>query len=223
MTAVDDPAAPRVRGDIAPEVSETLAPQRRPRRGLLVVLSVIVAFGAGLLAGGLADRAPGASSVDVGFLQDMSDHHDQAVQLALIQLSSGDADAVKGFALDVIALQRYEIGLMEARLRDWGHGRGEIPRDAMVWMGHPVPLAAMAGMASPDDLAEFAAARGPDADARFIRLMTEHHEGGIHMAEHAWQHAATAEVRGLAQTIAKLQLVEIRDLQRLRMQLGLPE
>ena len=142
----------------------------------------------------------------------MSDHHDQAVQLALLQLDSGEDEVLRGFAVDTIASQRYEIGLMEARLRDWGVGRGSVPREAMTWMGMSSPIDEMPGMATREELAELARLRGAEADRLFIRLMTAHHEGGIHMAEHAMRHADTEVVRDLAERIAKVQRLEIRDL-----------
>ena len=150
--------------------------------------------------------------MDVGFMRDMSDHHDQAVQLALLHLDNGSDEVLRGFAVDTIASQRYEIGLMEARLRDWHVGRGSLPRKAMGWMGTATPVEEMPGMATRAELAELASLSGAPADRLFIRLMTEHHEGGIHMAEHAMQHADTEIVRDLAERIAKTQRLEIRDL-----------
>lgn len=93
----------------------------------------------------------------------------------------------------------------------------------MAWMDHPVPVGEMPGMASPGQIAGLAGASGAEADALFIRLMTAHHDGGIHMAEHAWRHGADADVRELAESIAKLQRLEIRDLQQARIALDLPE
>ena len=180
---------------------------------------VAVAFLGGWLLAERLRGVPALDSVDVGFLRDMSDHHDQAVQLALVELANGESEVLKGFALDVVASQRYEIGLMEARLRDWGHGRGDLPREAMAWMGHPVPMEHMPGMASSEDLTRFAAAHQREADEMFIDLMTEHHQGGLHMAEQAWAEAETEQVRDLAERIAKLQRLEIRDLELARSQL----
>ena len=187
------------------------------RRGWFLAVGVtlaVAAAGAGWVAARstAADPTPADDSVDVGFLRDMSDHHDQAVQLALLQLASGESEVLRGFAVDTIASQRYEIGLMEARLRDWGVGRGTVPRQAMGWMGMSTPVNAMPGMATRDELTELAQLRGVDADRLFIRLMKAHHEGGIHMAENAMRHAETEVVRDLAENIAKVQRLEIRDL-----------
>lgn len=186
------------------------------------LLAVAVAGVAGWRIGRTPEGVPAEDSVDVGFLRDMADHHDQAVQLSflLLDVNGGDDVVLRGFATDTVASQRYEIGLMDARLQDWGHGRGSATRQTMAWMGMPTPLADMAGMAGTEELTELAGATGRDADLAFIRLMRAHHEGGIQMAEHAWEHAETETVRALAERIAKTQLLEIRDLDRVEERLS---
>ena len=193
------------------------------RSAVLVTLLAVVGV-AGWFAGRTSEAAPraapGEDSADVGFLRDMADHHDQAVQLALIQLANTDDLVLKGFAVDTIASQRYEIGLMDSRLQDWAVGRGSVSRKAMGWMHAPTPVSEMPGMASRSELAELTRLRGREADLLFIRLMTDHHLGGIHMAEHAMTHAENARVRQLAERIAKGQRLEIRDLQLSEVRLG---
>ena len=194
-----------------------------PRGRLAMVAVVVLAAVAGYAGRDLVDpggSTPDASSVDVGFLRDMADHHDQAVRLALLELDRGTSPALKGMALDTVALQRHELGLMEARLVDWGHGRGDLPRQAMRWMGMPTPVDRMPGMANAADIASLAAAEGVDVDRQFVRLMTAHHVGGLHMAEQAAQHARTAAVRELAERIAKTQRLEVVELDRAAAQLA---
>src|SRR6185436_13410538 len=74
------------------------------------------------------------SAVDVGFLQDMIDHHDQAVELSLLELSDGSDPTARHFAQETIIFQRREIGIMETLLANGGEIRGEVPRDVMGWM-----------------------------------------------------------------------------------------
>ena len=187
---------------------------RRVARRVAIIVSVCLLAGvAGYLLGTRAGSHPGEHSVDVGFLQDMIDHHEQAVRMSIIELSNGSHPVVRNAATDVLAAQRYEIGLMEERLREWGDEKGGPGRRVMGWMGMPVPLAAMPGLASATDLQALAQAHGPDADARFLQLMIVHHRGGIHMAEYAATHAATARVRDLAHYMATQQSLEIGELQ----------
>jgi uncharacterized protein (DUF305 family) len=48
-----------------------------------------------------------------------------------------------------------------------------------------------------------------------VQLMTAHHEGGIHMADHAADHGANGEVRLMAEQMAGSQREEIIEMARL--------
>jgi uncharacterized protein (DUF305 family) len=82
-------------------------------------------------------------------------------------------------------------------------------------MGEAVPLDRMPGLATQDDLQALADATGDRANELFVQLMSAHHQGGIHMAEHAAMHAATAEVRLMATQMASQQAEEIAEMTRL--------
>lgn len=160
------------------------------------------------------DRTPAEDGVDVGFLRDMVDHHDQATQMASIALFHGvDAD-VSRFASEVVMTQRWELGRMYAWLQDWGHPLGDLERtDAMAWMGHPGPLASMAGMQAQEDIDRLEDGPVEARSALFLELMIDHHRGAVHMAEDAAEHASVAKVRDFAEVTAANQATEIRELQ----------
>jgi uncharacterized protein (DUF305 family) len=180
------------------------------RRLLVVLVAVLSACSSG-----------GASATDVGFLQDMADHHEQAVRMALLITGKDDVSPIThSFAVDVIASQRYELGVMDAQLRDADEERGAPGREVMAWMDMGVPFDEMPGMATQASLNELASATGADADALFFRLMIEHHRGGIHMAEYAEEHGGD-DVRDLAERIVFAQEKEIREMERAQAQLGL--
>ena len=62
------------------------------------------------------------NGTDVGFMQDMGYHHDQALQLSLLLLAKDDVDpALKAFAQEIIIGQRYEQGVFSATLDRYGH------------------------------------------------------------------------------------------------------
>lgn len=182
-----------------------------------LVLATAVAFlvgAAGYLLGARVAPDPGAlDEVDTGFLVDMTEHHDQAVEMALLQLANGQDPIARDFAIEVLLFQRKELGQM-AELLVAG---GEVPperdpaRTTMAWMDMPTPAAAMPGMASPEQLAALGDARGVEADERFLRLMREHHRGGLHMASYAAEHAGNPRVRELAGIMARNQQLEIRE------------
>jgi uncharacterized protein (DUF305 family) len=83
-----------------------------------------------------------------------------------------------------------------------------------------VPLDRMPGLATLSDLETLAASTGAERDRLFVRLMTAHHEGGVHMAEHAAMHASTDEVRRMARQMAETQTEEIAEMARLLGRIG---
>jgi uncharacterized protein (DUF305 family) len=204
--------------------ADPAAPPARPNRWGWIGVAVAVAFlvGAlGYLAGvRLAESPDELSDTDIGFLQDMIDHHDQAVELSLLQLANGSDETARDFAQETIIFQRREIGIMETYLADGGANRGEVPRDVMGWMNMTTPLAEMDGMASPEQIAELEAARGADADRLFLELMREHHRGGIHMAEWAAEFGSNERVKELAARIAEYQRIEVKEYDLLMQKLG---
>ena len=56
-------------------------------------------------------------------------------------------------------------------------------------------------MATEAQLDQLGQASGAEADQLFVQLMTAHHQGGIHMADYAEQHADESQVRDLARQI----------------------
>ena len=160
-------------------------------------------------------------AVDEGFLVDMTAHHEQAVEMALLELAYGSDEVARDFAQEVVMTQRREIGIMETLLRT-GEGRYPEPdpeRTAMAWMDMATPLSVMPGMASPEQVASLAA-RGTEADVQFLELMRAHHEGGIHMGEYAEANGSNADVRALAGRMARNQAIEVREYTQLLERLG---
>ena len=187
--------------------------------GLLVAVALVA--GVVVASAGRRSDVPAETSVEVGFLRDMVDHHEQAVRMSLLVIPlDGVSPAVRDVAVGIIASQRHDVGRMEAWLDDWQIGRGAPSRPAMAWMGHPpVAPADMPGMATRADLQALAASTAQDAERRFIDLMVEHHRAGVTMAEQAAARAESAKVVRLAELIAAGQQEEILELQSLRRQL----
>jgi uncharacterized protein (DUF305 family) len=196
--------------------------EKGPSTLRVVAVVVVVAIASGAAGFGLrvwSSRPPSGDGVDVGFLQDMVDHHEQAILMSSLVLEAEPAAPVRAIAVDIVAAQRYEIGVIDGWLRRWGHGRGAVPRTAMRWMGHPTPVAEMEGMATPADLARLTAASGTDAEAIFFELMARHHEAGVQMSEEAATAASDHDVRWLARLMARNQRREIREMESARIRL----
>jgi uncharacterized protein (DUF305 family) len=197
---------------------------RRPTVRWRAVAIVIAIVAGGLLAGSVVARGGSGraarNDADVGFLRDMIDHHDQANFLSAVALRGTVSPAIRNVALDVVAAQRYEVGLMEGWLIDWDLERGAPDRDAMAWMGMRVSPATMPGMATRAELADLATMSGTALDIQFLELMIDHHRGGVHMAEAAAERAHDPHVSWLARRMTRNQRQEIRELETLLARIG---
>lgn len=182
---------------------------------VLVLAAAVLSAAVGWFVGS-ADDDPGATSVDVGFLQDMRTHHEQAVRMASIYLTvAPDGDVyLRDIAREIQFGQAMEIGRMIEQLRSFGAAESNESDTAMAWMGQPVPDDRMPGLANDADIARLAEARGAEADRIFAALMILHHEGGLHMAEYAAQHATTSKVRSFAAAMVRGQTSEIVEMRR---------
>ena len=177
---------------------------------LAAVGLLLLGAAAGLLIGlpgSSATSTPAADSVDVGFAQDMSVHHQQAVQMASWERDHTTDPAVKQLAFDIETTQLQQIGRMQGWLGLWGMAADPPGGKHMAWMASPdhshsaTPTGgvdSMPGMATSDQLRALRAASGDQMDVLFLQLMLRHHEGGVIMLQYASEHASVPEVRNLA-------------------------
>ena len=218
--------------------------QRWGRGGTAVVLSlaavVMLLIGAtiGLALGGSdygaasSSTQPAANSVDVGFLRDMSVHHEQGVLLSHIVQTNGGSSEVAFIAYDIEYQQTSQIGQMGGFLQLWGYPLNN-PNPPMAWMtpdaGHnmagmtamsidPAAAAAgatMPGMATRDEIAELKTLRGAASDTLYLQLMIRHHQGGVPMMQYAATYATNPVVKNMASKMAASQVAEITSMTEL--------
>ncbi|MGZ4701101.1 MAG: DUF305 domain-containing protein [Ilumatobacteraceae bacterium] len=182
----------------------------------------VVAMAIAVLCGGFGwlignNRAmPDPNTTDLGFLQDMRTHHEQAVYLSLYYLSdSGTNPNLRDIAREIVFGQGIEIGRMIEMLREFGANETNETDTAMRWMNEPTPIDRMPGLASDADINKLLASSGADADKLFVALMIAHHQGGIHMAQYAVDHANVPEVRRFATSMVAGQTGEINEMRAL--------
>ena len=195
-------------------------------RIVLAVLGTAVLVGAFSAAAIWALEAgdeppPPMNAVDIGFLQDMIDHHEQALVISNLYLDD-NADGPAGpYAREVIAYQERDL----TRMRDWlaeeDYTEGEPDRIAMQWMDEPTPVAQMRGMQTPERLRELADATGEEADRLFFVIMTDHHLGGVHMADHAAANGQRPDVTDFAAAVSRNQQIEVVEYESAMVRLGL--
>ncbi len=189
---------------------------RNPINLMAILLAVGVLAGALGWVIGNNSALEDPNATDIGFLQDMRVHHEQAVQMSFIYLNDDDTDVnLSIVARDILVGQNIEVGRMIQLLRGFGESEVNESDIAMTWMDDPIALDRMPGMATESDLQALADATGAGANALFVQLMSAHHQGGMHMADHAATHAATDEVRRMATQMAFGQREEIDEMARL--------
>lgn len=197
--------------------------------GVLALLLIGAAGGLVIARSGPASPAtPAADSVDVGFLQDMSVHHEQAVQMASWERDHTTDPVLRGIAFDIEATQTGQIGTMQGWLELWGASAFPIGGH-MAWMsqsgghqhgGGTGPATTMPGMATTEELRTLRAAGGGELDVLFLQLTLRHHEGGGAMLAYAAEHAAVPQVRNLAEKMASSQSAESEYLRQLLTERG---
>ncbi len=182
----------------------------------------VLALAVALLCGALGwmignNRAiPDPNSTDIGFLQDMRTHHEQAVFIANIYLGVAQAKPdLQVIARDIVSGQNIEIGRMIQLLRGFGSAETNEGDTAMAWMGHATPADRMPGLATDADLTKLANSTGAAADELFAALMIAHHQGGVEMAQYAVEHANVSEVRRLASSMVVGQTSEMNEMRSL--------
>jgi len=225
-TRLDDSDTDVVADESPTEESLSDESVQRLLRLVLVVLATAVVAGlfaaAAIWAIGADDDPPAPmNAVDIGFLQDMLDHHDQALLISNLYLDGNDDGDAAPYAREVIMFQTRDIGWMEDWLADDGYARGEPDRAAMVWMDEPTPVAEMRGMQTPERLQELSDATGTEADLLFFEIMTDHHLGGVHMADHAAANGAREEITDFARAVSRNQRIEVVEYRQAMERLGL--
>jgi uncharacterized protein (DUF305 family) len=182
----------------------------------------VVALAIAVLCGGLGwlvgnnSAIPDPNSTDIGFLQDMRTHHEQAVYLGLYYLSDqGTNPNLRDIAREIVFDQGIDIGRIIQLLRGFGATETNESETAMTWMNEPTPVDRMPGLASDADITKLLTSSGTAADQLFVALMINHHQAGIHMAQYAVDHANVIEVRRFAYAMVTAQTGEISEMRAL--------
>jgi uncharacterized protein (DUF305 family) len=210
--AGDDPVAGPAAGRTA-----------RPGYWLPVTLVVGLLLGAAIgLLYPRGDNTPADDSREAGFARDMTTHHTQAVEMGMTAYTRAVNTDVRMMARDIALTQQGQIGMMQAWLREW-HLQPTGSKPPMAWMpdgAASVRNGLMPGMATEAELAQLREATGLDEDRLFLRLMIQHHLGGIHMAQAVVDTSKEKEVVEAAELTINSQQRELTDMQALQKSIG---
>ncbi|MEU4246419.1 DUF305 domain-containing protein [Amycolatopsis sp. NPDC026612] len=171
-----------------------------------------------------AAAVPARGSVEVGFAQDMSTHHLQAVTMAGIARDRTTDPEIKQLAFDIERTQLEQVGRMKGWLMLWDQPEQAIGAP-MQWMTEPMsgmsgmsmapssvnPAggALMPGMASDTELTRLRSLSGRPFDVYFLQLMLRHHQGGTAMAQYATAHSSLPALRALVNSMTASQGAEM--------------
>ena len=134
------------------------------------------------------------TGADIIFLQMMIPHHQQAIDMSGLALKKGTDSELLVLAKDIRDGQGAEIVKMKA----WLDGAGA-DLDPGHSMGHD-----MGGMLSDSELAALKNATGKSFDLLWLKGMTGHHDGAIHMASMITD-ATNADIKSFGQAIVTTQ------------------
>ncbi|NEY35804.1 DUF305 domain-containing protein [Streptomyces sp. PRKS01-65] len=171
-------------------------------------------------------RVPAAGSADAGFARDMAVHHQQAVEMSYLVRDRTRNEEVRRLAYDIAQTQANQRGMLLGWLDLWGLPK--VSSDPpMTWMGMradpgpgPDGGALMPGMATDAEMDRLAALEGKAAEVFYLQLMTDHHRGGVHMAEGCAARCTVEAEKRLAQGMVDGQQAEIGLMARLLAERG---
>ena len=174
--------------------------------------------------GDSAAGTPAAGSVEVGFAQDMSTHHLQAVTMAGWARDHSTDPEIRQLAFDIERTQLEQVGRMKGWLMLWDQPEQAIGAP-MKWMTEPMAGhdgmamgtssvnsgagALMPGMATEAELAKLRSLSGKALDVYFLQLMLRHHQGGTSMAQYAAGHSNMTALQALVRSILTSQGAEM--------------
>lgn len=174
----------------------------RPR-SLLCLAPVVITAALALSACGGDDESTvakgGANGVDLAFVDEMTRHHQAAIDMAKLAQKKAEHQEIKDLAARIIETQQAEITEMTALGRKFT-ADGIKPAS----LGMSASEMGMESMGSLETADPF--------DKAFIEMMTAHHQGAIDMAEVELSKGGDEETMRIADGIGSAQQAEIEDM-----------
>lgn len=143
----------------------------------------------------------------------MAVHHQQAVEMSFIVRDRTKDEEVRRLAFDIAQTQANQRGMLLGWLDLWGLPK--VSSDPpMTWMdmggmADGKDGALMPGMATNTELKKLGTLSGKQAEIFYLQLMTDHHKGGIHMAEGCVARCTVKVEKDIAQGMVNAQESEI--------------
>ena len=143
------------------------------------------------------------TGADIMFLQMMIPHHQQAIDISNLAMKASSDPELLELAKIIARDQAAEIKQMKAWLKDAGASED---------MGHSMD--GMGGMLNDDELAALSAATGKEFDTLWLKGMTEHHDGAIHMTQMI-EDAQNVDIKAFGAKVIKDQSEQIAQMKKM--------
>ena len=127
---------------------------------------------------------------DVRFMQGMTYHHAQALEMTGLLSVRTESDDMRLLARRIDISQTAEMGMMERWLESRGEEAPDL-EDEEVWPLRDDRL--MPGMLNERQMAQLAAASGEEFDRLFLEFMILHHQGALTMVEQLYTVSGAAQ------------------------------
>ena len=141
------------------------------------------------------------AAFDQGYMRRMAAHHAQGVELGLLGIERAGDPRLRVLARLMVADQKGEIAVFDQWWRSWF--------DEALPPATPEDHATMPGMLLAGEIEALRRTDPAPFDARFVALMTHHHQGAIAMADEAMRNAADLRLRLMAHATRHAQRGEI--------------
>lgn len=184
--------------------------------GIIVILLVIIMSmgmsrndergffgmnGFGMMGSDHDNGSSDLSGADIMFLEMMIPHHQQAIDMSIVAIAKSQDSELIALATDIKEGQSAEIIKMESWFdqANAGTGMGDSMGDSMV------------GMLTDAELSDLNAATGKNFDLLWLKGMTDHHDGAIHMS---WmiKDAENSEIKRFGENIVSSQSAQIEQM-----------
>jgi uncharacterized protein (DUF305 family) len=175
----------------------------RPILAAVVAVALLAACGRGGASPLPADQPPAFNDADVGFLQAMIPHHQQAISIAKLATGRTRRPELTRLAATITTRNAAEIASMRVWLTRW--------RQPLTAGTNPSLLP---GMLAEGQLEWLQMRTGVQFERGFLTMMGTHHQGAVELAEAELHAGASIEVKAFAQQLLAAQHREIRQLQQ---------
>jgi uncharacterized protein (DUF305 family) len=182
------------------KISEILTTQKLKIGVSTLLLAVILGAVIATLSGEERSESGEFNRADVMFMDMMIVHHDQAIEMAELAENRTNNGNILELSNNISRAQKAENQQMTNWMRSLGFEPGNHRR--------------MAGMASEQEMQQLKNSNGSEFNTLFAEMMTEHHEGGIEMAQHHYRAGRNPELKEMQQQMIETQQNEIEKMKK---------